>query len=53
LRSLQEIINKQSELNELTTYDLEQMELQYKLALALDSLENARGSKDTVRLIRD
>jgi len=40
-------------LNELTEYDVKQMELQYKLALTLDALENARGSKDTVRLIRD
>jgi hypothetical protein len=53
LRALQEVINKQAELNELTEYDVKQMQLQYKLALALDALENAQGSKDTVRLIRD
>ena len=53
LKALQEKINKQSELNELTEYDIEMNQLQYQLLLARIKLEEAQNSKDTVRLTRD
>jgi len=53
LKALQEKINKQSELNELTEYDIEMNKLQYQLLLARIQLEEAQNSKDTVRLTRD
>ena len=53
LQALQNTINKQSELNKLTDYDVQQMGLQYELAMALDELENARNNKSIVRLTRD
>ena len=53
LQALQNTINKQSELNKLTDYDVQQMGLQYELAIALDELENARNNKSIVRLTRD
>jgi hypothetical protein len=53
LKALQEKINKQSELNEMTEYDIEMNQLQYQLLLARIQLEEAQNSKDTVRLTRD
>ena len=53
LKALQEKINKQSELNELTEYDIEMNQLQYQLLLARIQLEEAQNAKDTVRLTRD
>lgn len=53
LKALQEQINAMSELNELSEYDIEMMNLQYQLALAQIALEEAQASKDTVRLTRD
>ena len=53
LRALQSVIDKQAQLNKLTQYDVDQMNLQYQLALALDELENARMNKSVVRLTRD
>lgn len=53
LKALQEKINKQSELNELTEYDIQMNQLEYQLLLARIQLEEASSSKDTVRLTRD
>jgi predicted ribosome quality control (RQC) complex YloA/Tae2 family protein len=53
LKALQEKINKQSELNELTEYDIQMNQLQYQLLLARIQLEEAQNAKDTVRLTRD
>ena len=53
LKALQEVINKQSESTRLTEYDVQMMELQYKHALALQELEEAKNAKSTVRLTRD
>lgn len=53
LKALQEKINKQSELNELTEYDIEMNQLQYQLLLARIKLEEAQNAKDVVRLTRD
>lgn len=53
LKALQEKINKQSELNELTKYDIQMNQLEYQLLLARIQLEEASSSKDTVRLTRD
>lgn len=53
LKALQEKINKQSELNELTEYDIEMNQLQYQLLLARIQLEEAQNAKDVVRLTRD
>ena len=53
LKALQEQIKAQSESTRLTEYDVQMMELQYKYALALDDLENAKNAKSTVRLTRD
>lgn len=53
LKNLQEEINLKAKSNDLTEYDIKQMQLQYELALALDDLENAKADKSTVRLVRD
>ena len=53
LKALQEKINKQSELNQLTEYDIEMNQLQYQLLLARIKLEESQNAKDTVRLTRD
>lgn len=53
LAALQERINKQSELNELTEYDIEMNQLQYELLLKKIALEEAQNAKSTVRLTRD
>ena len=53
LAALQERINKQSELNELTEYDIEMNQLQYELLLRKIALEEAQNAKSTVRLTRD
>jgi hypothetical protein len=53
LKALQEKINKQSELNELTEYDIEMNQLQYQLLLARIKLEETQNAKDIVRLTRD
>lgn len=53
LTALKERINAQSELNQLTEYDIEMNRLQYELALAKINLEDAANAKDTVRLTRD
>lgn len=53
LQALKERINAQSELNQLTEYDIEMNRLQYELALAKIGLEEAQNAKDTVRLTRD
>ena len=53
LKALQEVINKQSESTRLTEYDVEMLQLQYKHALALQALEEAKNAKSTVRLTRD
>ena len=53
LKALQKLIAAQSKANKLTQYDLDMMNLQYQLALAMEELENAKNAKDTVRLTRD
>ena len=53
LKDLKDRINAQSELNQLTEYDIEMNRLQYELALAKIGLEEAQNAKDTVRLTRD
>ena len=53
LAALQERINKQSELNELTEYDIKMNQLQYELLLKKIALEEAQNAKSTVRLTRD
>lgn len=53
LKALQEKINKQSELNQLTEYDLQMNELEYQLLLARINLEETKNAKDVVRLTRD
>ena len=53
LKALQDEINLISEKNDLSEYDIEMMNLQYKLTLAQIALEEAQASKDTVRLTRD
>ena len=53
LAALKERINRQSELNELTEYDINMNELQYELLLKKIALEEAQNAKSTVRLTRD
>lgn len=53
LKALQERINAQSELNDLTQYDLDMNQKQYDLLVAKIALEEAQNAKDTVRLVRD
>lgn len=53
LKALQEYINAQADSTRLTEYDVQMMELQYKHALALQELEDARNAKSVVRLTRD
>ena len=53
LAALQDRINKQSEMNELTEYDIEMNQLQYELLLKKIALEEAQNAKSTVRLTRD
>lgn len=53
LKALQEKINKQSELNQLTEYDIEMNQLQYELLMARIKLEESQNAKDVVRLTRD
>ena len=53
LAALQEVINAQAESNQLTDYQIQQYQLQYQLALALQQLEEAGNKKSTVRLTRD
>ena len=53
LKALQEKINKQSELNQLTEYDLQMNQLEYQLLLARINLEETKNAKDVVRLTRD
>lgn len=53
LAELQDRINKQSEMNELTEYDIEMNRLQYELLLKKIALEEAENAKSTVRLTRD
>ena len=53
LAELQNRINKQSEMNELTEYDIEMNRLQYELLLKKIALEEAENAKSTVRLTRD
>lgn len=53
LAALQERINKQSEENELTEYNVEMNQLQYELLLKKIALEEAQNAKNTVRLTRD
>ena len=50
---MQEKINKQSELNQLTEYDIEMNQLQYELLMARIKLEESQNAKDVVRLTRD
>lgn len=53
LKLLQQEINDMSEKNQLTEYDIEMMQLQYKHALALQELEEKQNAKSVVRLTRD
>ena len=53
LAALQDRINKQSELNEITEYDIEMNQLQYELLIKKIALEEAQNAKSTVRLTRD
>ena len=53
LKALKEEINAQAEAGRLTEYDVQMMELQYKHALALQELEDAKNAKSVVRLTRD
>lgn len=53
LKALKDQINAQAESTRLTEYDVQMMELQYKYALALEELENAKNAKSVVRLTRD
>lgn len=53
LKLLQEEINAYAEKNRLTEYDIKMNELQYQMALAMQGLEDAGNSKQTVRLTRD
>lgn len=53
LKALQEQIKAQAESTRLTEYDVQMMELQYKHALALQELEDAKNAKSVVRLTRD
>ena len=53
LKALQEEINAKAESNQLTEYDVNMMELQYRYALALEDLEDKRNAKSIVRLTRD
>lgn len=53
LAALQEEINKKAESGKLTEYQIQMYDLQYKMALALQELEEAQNNKSTVRLTRD
>ena len=53
LKLLQQEINKMSDKNRLTEYDVEMLQLQYKHALALQELEDKQNAKSVVRLTRD
>lgn len=53
LKALKAEIEAQSEKTRLTEYDVQMMELQYKHALALQELEEAKNAKSVVRLTRD
>jgi len=53
LKALQEQMEAQDRFNKMTQYDVDMLTKQYELCLALEELENARNSKDTVRLVRD
>ena len=53
LKALQEEINAMADKNQLTEYDIKMMQLQYKHALALQELEEAKNAKNIVRLTRD
>ena len=53
LKALQSEINAYAEKNRLTEYDIEMNELQYKMALAMQDLEDTQNAKSTVRLTRD
>ena len=53
LKALKEEINAKAEAGRLTEYDVKMMELQYKHALALQALEEAKNAKSVVRLTRD
>jgi hypothetical protein len=53
LKALKEEINAKAEAGRLTEYDVQMMELQYKHALALQELEEAKNAKSVVRLTRD
>lgn len=53
LKQLQDKINKQSELNELTQYDIDMNNLQYQLLLKKIALEDAQNAKSVVQLTRD
>jgi len=53
LKALQEQIESQERFNKMTQYDVDMLNKQYELCLALEELENARNAKDTVRLVRD
>ena len=53
LKALQDEINAQSELKELSEYEIEMMNLKYELLLKQIALEEAQNAKNTVRLTRD
>lgn len=53
LKALRDEINAYAEKNRLTEYDIEMNELQYKMALAMQNLEDNQNAKSTVRLTRD
>lgn len=53
LKALRNEINAYAEKNRLTEYDIEMNELQYKMALAMQNLEDTKNAKSTVRLTRD
>lgn len=53
LKELQDEINAQSELKELSEYEIEMMNLKYELLLKQIALEEAQNAKSTVRLTRD
>ena len=53
LKALQDEINAQSELKELSEYEIEMMNLKYELLLKQIALEEAQNAKSTVRLTRD
>lgn len=53
LKELQDEINAQSELKELSEYEIEMLNLKYELLLKQIALEEAQNAKSTVRLTRD